>query len=51
MKIDKKDEKRASSNMVRAIRKGDNVAAYKLLEKLMKQKIASRIDKILKDSE
>jgi hypothetical protein len=51
MKIDKKNEKRASSKMVRSIRKGDNVAAYKLLEKLMKQKIASRIDKILKDSE
>jgi hypothetical protein len=49
MKMDKKTEKKMATKMVRAIREGDNVTAYKELEKLMKQKIAKHVDKVLKD--
>ena len=36
-------------NMVKAISDGNNVEAYKLLEKVTKQKIADKIDVALKD--
>lgn len=36
--------------MVRAIAKGDNVEAYKLLEKLARQKVADKIDAALEDA-
>lgn len=49
MKIDKNDSKKSATKMVRAIRKGDNVTAYKELEKMMKQKFADRLDNVLKD--
>ena len=44
-----KNTKKIATKMVRAIRKGDNVAAYKELEKMMKQKFADRLDKVLKE--
>lgn len=46
-----KDDKKTATKMVRAIREGDNVTAYKALEKLMKQKFADRIEDALKDAE
>ena len=38
-----------SEHMVRAIANGDNVNAYKLLEKRMREKVAEKIDKALRD--
>ena len=38
-----------SERMVRAIANGDNVNAYKLLEKRMREKVAEKIDKALRD--
>lgn len=35
--------------LIRAIDSGDNVEAYKLLEKIAKKKIADKIDKALKE--
>ena len=37
-----------SEKMVRAIYDGDNVQAYKLLEKRLREKVAEKIDKALK---
>lgn len=51
MKLDKQDSKKTATKMVRAIREGDNVTAYKALEKLMKQKMADRIEAALKDAD
>lgn len=47
-------QKKVSSNetserMVRAIANGNNVEAYKLLEKRMREKVAEKIDKALSD--
>lgn len=39
-----------SEKMVRAIASGDNVRAYKLLEKRMREKVAEKIDHALKDA-
>lgn len=39
-----------SEKMVRAISRGDNVEAYKLLEKRLREKVAEKIDNALKDS-
>lgn len=47
----KDDSKLTSVKLVRSIKKGDNVTAYKSLEKLMRQKMANRINDILKDVE
>lgn len=52
MKIDKNRLNAKASNstvkMVRSISDGDNVEAYKLLEKVVKQKVAAKIDAALK---
>lgn len=50
-----KPVRRAKSNetsekMVRAIYDGDNVQAYKLLEKRLREKVAEKIDNALKDN-
>lgn len=45
-----KDPETNNAKMVRAIAKGDNIAAYKLLEKITKQKIAEKINKAMKDA-
>ena len=47
--IVEKDSKESATKMVKAIRSGDNVKAYKELEKLVKQKFANHLDKVLKD--
>ena len=52
MKDKKTKHKKGSSNetserMVRAIANGNNVEAYKLLEKRMREKVAEKIDKAL----
>ena len=39
-----------SEKMVRAIASGNNVEAYKLLEKRMREKVAEKIDHALKDA-
>lgn len=39
-----------TSNMVTAIQKGDNVKAYSLLEKIMKQKVLDKISNALKNA-
>ena len=39
-----------SEKMVRAICDGDNVQAYKLLEKRLREKVAEKIDNALKDN-
>ena len=51
MKIAKDDCKKTATELVKSIREGDNVTAYKALEKLMKQKMANRLEKVLKDVE
>lgn len=38
-----------SENMVRDIMNGNNVHAYKMLEKRMREKVAEKIDAALKD--
>ena len=52
MKIDKNKLNAKASNstmkMVRSISDGDNVEAYKLLDKVVKQKVAAKIDAALK---
>lgn len=50
-----KPVRRAKSNetsekMVRAIYDGDNVQAYKLLERRLREKVAEKIDNALKDN-
>lgn len=54
MKDKTSKRKKAQSNetserMVRAIANGNNVEAYKLLEKRMREKVAEKIDKALSD--
>lgn len=58
MKKNKKNAKQESAKrkvnpetfkLIRAIDSGDNVEAYKLLEKIAKKKIADKIDKALKE--
>ena len=39
-----------SENMVRDIMNGNNVHAYKMLEKRMREKVAEKIDAALKDA-
>ena len=39
-----------TEKMVRAIYNGNNVEAYKLLEKRLREKVAEKIDNALKDS-
>lgn len=39
-----------SEKMVMAIYDGDNVQAYKLLEKRLREKVAEKIDNALKDN-
>lgn len=39
-----------TEKMVRAIANGNNVEAYKLLEKRMREKVAEKIDTALKDA-
>lgn len=50
MKRDSKNSKsnETSEKMVRAICAGDNVNAYKLLEKRLREKVAEKIDTTLK---
>lgn len=53
MKADKKKivkSNETSEKMVRAIANGNNVEAYKLLEKRMREKVAEKIDTALKDA-
>lgn len=46
----KKKSNATSEKMVRAIYDGNNVEAYKLLEKRLREKIAEKIDAALKDA-
>lgn len=41
--------KKSTVRMVNAINKGDNVKAYDILEKIMRQKVSDKIDRALKD--
>ena len=53
MKDGKKQNKQSnqtSERMVRAIAKGDNVEAYKLLEKRLREKVAEKIDDALRNA-
>ena len=49
MRINMKKDKKNTFKLVQAISKGENVDAYKLLEKAMKDRIARRIDDAIKD--
>ena len=55
MKTDKKDSKNTSRKdsktfkLVRSIANGNNIDAYKLLEKALKDRVSKRIDAALKD--
>lgn len=49
IKHKKVSSNQTSERMVRAIANGDNVNAYKLLEKRMREKVAEKIDNALKD--
>lgn len=42
--------KKDTQKMVNAINKGDNVKAYSILEKIMRQKVSDKIDKALKEN-
>ena len=50
MKNKQKNKSNKSYKLVRAIANGDNVKAYKLLEKTMREKVAKRIDDAMKDA-
>ena len=52
MKESKKKSKSNSTSekMVRAIYNGDNVEAYKLLERRLREKVSEKIDNALKDA-